>query len=147
VFLKRIEVVVCPKCKGESPRIPNHDDLMRTIAVALIDKPSELAGDEVRFLRKYLGEGSGPFAQMLGIDRSHLSRIENGAMAISRQTDRLVRTLALLHEPALADKLKQLDRYQIVLERLSTIEPEMTRIKVHLDHASSGYTYDLKAAA
>jgi hypothetical protein len=55
VFLKDIEVVVCSGC-NESPRIPNHDDLMRTLAVALVDKPYELAGDEVRFLRKYLGE-------------------------------------------------------------------------------------------
>jgi YgiT-type zinc finger domain-containing protein len=147
ILLKDIEVVSCAKCKSESPRIPNHDDLMRTIAVALIDKPTELAGDEVRFLRKYLGEGSTPFAQMLGIDRSHLSRVENRAMAISRQTDRLVRTLALVHEPTLLDKLKRLGRYEAILQRLSAIGPEASPMQVRLDHAESGYTYDLKAAA
>jgi putative zinc finger/helix-turn-helix YgiT family protein len=147
VFLKDIEVVKCANCKSETPRIPNHDDLMRTIAVALIDKPSELAGDEVRFLRKYLGEGSAPFAQMLGIDRSHLSRVENGAMAISRQTDRLVRTLALVHEPALLEKLKRLGRYEHLLQRLSVIDPKTNPVRVQLDHAESGYTYDLKVAA
>jgi DNA-binding transcriptional regulator YiaG len=147
IFLRDIDVVICPKCKSESPRIPNHDDLMRTIAVALIDKPSELAGDEVRFLRKYLGEGSGPFAKMLGIDRSHLSRIENGAMEISRQTDRLVRTLSLIHEPALTEKLKRLGRYTAILEHLSTIEPKSSPVEVQLGHAASGYTYDLKSAA
>jgi putative zinc finger/helix-turn-helix YgiT family protein len=147
VFLKGIEVAKCLKCQSESPRIPNHDDLMRTIAVALIDKPSELAGDEVRFLRKYLGEGSSTFAQMLGIDRSHLSRVENGAMAISRQTDRLVRTLALVHEPKLLDKLKRLGRYEHRLHRLSAINPNTKPVRVQLDHAESGYTYDLKTAA
>jgi len=147
VYLKVIEVVKCTKCKSESPRIANHDDLMRTIAVALIDKPSELAGGEVRFLRKYLGEGSAPFAQMLGIDRSHLSRVENGAMAISRQTDRLVRTLALVHEPALLEKLKRLGRYEDLLQRLSAIEPETTPVRVQLDYAENGYTFDLKTAA
>jgi|HubBroStandDraft_1064217.scaffolds.fasta_scaffold20232_2 DNA-binding transcriptional regulator YiaG len=146
VLLKNLEVVVCPKCKIESPRVPSHDDLMRTIAVALLDKPSELDGDEVRFLRKYLGEGSLAFAKMLGIDRSHLSRIENGAMAISRQTDRLVRALALIHEPGLTDKLKQLGRREAILRRLSSIEPETTRVEVRLDHAAAGYIYDLKAA-
>lgn len=147
VYLQDIEVVVCAKCKGESPRIPNHDDLMRTIAVALIDKPFELAGDEVRFLRKYLGEGSIAFAQMLGIDRSHLSRVENGAMAISKQTDRLVRTVALVREPSLLDKLRRLGRYQAILERLSAIEPETNPVRVQLGHAEDGYTYALKVAA
>jgi putative zinc finger/helix-turn-helix YgiT family protein len=147
VFLKDVEVVKCAKCESESPRIPNHDDLMRTIAVALIDKPSELAGDEVRFLRKYLGEGGATFAQMLGIDRSHLSRVENGAMAISRQTDRLVRTLALVHEPALLEKLKRLGRYEDLLQRLSAINPKTDPVRLQLDHAESGYTYNLKAAA
>lgn len=147
VFLKDIEVVLCAKCKSESPRIPNHDDLMRTIAVALIDKPFELAGDEVRFLRKYLGVGSIAFAQMLGIDRSHLSRVENGATAISKQTDRLVRTVALVSDPSLLGKLKRLGRYQTILERLSAIEPETNRVRVQLDHAEDGYTYALKTVA
>jgi putative zinc finger/helix-turn-helix YgiT family protein len=147
IVLNDIEVMVCSQCGGESPRIPNHDDLMRTIAVALIDKPFELAGDEVRFLRKYHGKSGEQFAQMVGIDRSHLSRIENGAMAVSRQTDRLVRTLALIHKPALLEKLKQLGRQEAILERLSTIESDVSRVQVQLDHAAGGYTYDFKAAA
>ena len=120
---------------------------MRTIAVALIDKPSELAGDEVRFLRKYLGEGSAAFARVLGIDRSHLSRVENGAMEISRQTDRLVRTVALIREPALLGKLKQLGRDKAMLNRLSAIEPQANPVRVRLDHSENGYTYALQAAA
>ena len=84
---------------------------------------------------------------MLGIDRSHLSRVENGAMAISRQTDRLVRTLALVHEPALLEKLKRLGRFEDLLQRLSQIGSEANPVRVQLDHAGSGYTYDLKTAA
>jgi putative zinc finger/helix-turn-helix YgiT family protein len=147
IFLEKIEVVSCTDCGSEMPRIPNHDDLMRTIAVALIDKPSELAGDEVRFLRKYLGRGSAAFAQMLGVDRSHLSRVENGTMEISRQTDRLVRALALIHEPELVDKLKRMGRYDAILERLSAIEPETHPMRVQLNYADNGYTYALKQAA
>ena len=147
VVLKDIEVVVCSQCGGETPRIPNHDDLMRTIAVALIDKPSELSGNEVRFLRKLLGKSSEQFAQMLGIDRSHLSRVENGAMAVSRQTDRLARMLALIHEPALFDKLKQIGRHEAILEHLSKIQPEANPVEVQLGRVADGYTYSLKAAA
>ena len=68
-------------------------------------------------------------------------------MAISRQTDRLVRTLALVHEPTLLDKLKRLGRYKAILQRLSAIESETNPVRVQLDHAESGYTYDLNAAA
>jgi DNA-binding transcriptional regulator YiaG len=147
VLLKSIEVVTCAKCKNVSPRIPQHEDLMRTIAVALIDKPSELAGDEVRFLRKYLGEGSERFAQMLGIDRSHLSRVENGALAISKQTDRLVRALAWIHDPKLLQKMKQLNRHKTILVRLSEIDSDADSVQVQVGHDTSGYTYDLKTAA
>lgn len=147
VILKDIEVVVCAKCKSEAPRIPQHHDLMQTIAVALIDKPSELTGAEVRFLRKYLGAGSEQFAQMLGVDRSHLSRVENGALAISRQTDRLVRTLALVHDSGLRDKMNRLGKERAILARLSEIQPEADRVQVQVGREASGYTYQLKAAA
>lgn len=147
VWLKDIEVVICRTCASEAPRIPSHDDLMRTIAVAIIDKPSELAGDEVRFLRKYLGKHIGQFAQMLGMDRSHLSRIENRALAISRQTDRLVRTVALVYDPSLTAKLKQLGRQSAILERLREIEPEATPVQMQLGLGGRGYTYSLKTAA
>jgi putative zinc finger/helix-turn-helix YgiT family protein len=147
VILKDLEVVVCPKCKSEAPRIPQHDDLMRTIAVALIDKPSELTGPEVRFLRKYLGAGSEQFARTLGIDRSHLSRVENGALEVSRQTDRLVRTVALIHDPALIGKMKQLGRDRTIIARLGEIQPEAQPIQVQVGREGSGYTYDLQAAA
>jgi hypothetical protein len=59
----------------------------------------------------------------------------------------LVRALALIHEPALLKKLKTLGRYATILERLSAIEPESNPVQVQLDHAESGYTYDLRAAA
>lgn len=147
VLLKDIEVVRCSRCKAESPRIAQHDDLMCTIAVALIDKPSELAGDEARYLRKYLGFGSEEFARMLGVDRSHLSRVENGALAISRQTDRLIRALVLLRDARVLDKVKQMGRHVAILARLSEIQPEADPIQVQVGRATNGYTYALKVAA
>ena len=68
-------------------------------------------------------------------------------MTISKQTDRLVRTVALVSDPSLLDKLKRLGRYRAILERLSAIEPETNPVRVQLDHAEDGYTYALKTAA
>jgi hypothetical protein len=54
VVLQRIEIVKCPKCKNEDPIIANMNGLMRALALAVIEKPYRLSGEEVRFLRKYL---------------------------------------------------------------------------------------------
>ena len=120
---------------------------MLTIAVALIDKPSELSGAEIRFLRKHLEQGSAAFAQMLGIDRSHLSRIENGTLSVSRQTDRLVRALALVQQPALRRKLRSLGHHSNILQRFSAIDPDARAIRVRLDCSADGYSYALNPAA
>jgi hypothetical protein len=51
VVLQGIEIVKCPKCKNEDPIIPNMNGLMRALALAVIEKPYRLTGEEVRFLR------------------------------------------------------------------------------------------------
>jgi len=50
-------------------------------------------------------------------------------------------------DPTLLDKLKRLGRYEAILDRLSTIEPETNAVRVQLDHAEGGYTYAVKTAA
>jgi hypothetical protein len=84
---------------------------------------------------------------MFGIDRSRLSRVENGTTAISRPTDRLVRTPAVVHDPPLVQKLKRLGRREEVLGRLGEIGSDKNPIEMQLDHAKDGSTYDRKAAA
>jgi putative zinc finger/helix-turn-helix YgiT family protein len=97
VGLSGITVWICPKCSEESPEIPRIGELHRVIARALIQKQALLRGDEVRFLRKHVGIAAGEFATMLGVDRAHLSRVENGrTAAFGESTDRLVRGLALI---------------------------------------------------
>jgi hypothetical protein len=51
VVLHGIEIVKCPKCKNEDPIIPNMNGLMRALALAVIEKPYRLTGEEVRFIR------------------------------------------------------------------------------------------------
>src|SRR5437016_3592241 len=110
VVLKNIEVLVCDRCKTETPRLPRMNGLMRTIALALITKPYKLDGQDIRFLRKFLGLGSEAFAAILDVDRSHLSRVENGITPVSATSDRLVRLIAL----GLGEGLEQKARDVIV---------------------------------
>jgi transcriptional regulator with XRE-family HTH domain len=120
---------------------------MRTIAVAMVAKPYELTGPEVRFLRKFMDETIEGFARKLGIDRSHLSRVENESLGISRQTDRLVRALVLLHKPELLEKMARLGRTESVLKQLEDIKPEAERVRIDVASLTNEYSYDLEPIA
>ena len=147
VILKDIEVLACKQCGSVVPRVPRLNDLMRTIAVAMVAKPSELTGPEVRFLRKFMDETIEGFARKLGIDRSHLSRIENESLGISRQTDRLTRALVLVHKPELLEKMARLGRTESVLKQLEDIKPEAERVRIDVASLTNEYSYDIEPVA
>ena len=88
-------MLVCDRCKTETPRLPRLNDLIRTIALAVITKPYVLEGQDIRFLRKFLGLTQSGLAAILNIDKSHLSRVKNGGTPVSATADRLVRLVAL----------------------------------------------------
>jgi len=99
VVLKGIDVVVCPGCKTVMPRIPRLNQVMRSLAHALIAKPFALKGQDVRFLRKFLMQTQDEFARILHVDKTTLSKWENGDDPVGPQSDRLIRLVALtLHE-------------------------------------------------
>jgi YgiT-type zinc finger domain-containing protein len=140
VILKDIEVLECKKCGTVSPRIPRFNDLLRTIAIALVGKPGELTGEEVRFLRGYLQRPAQDFAKMLSISPSHLSRIENGSMKVGPQTDRLIRFTALMFGDGLLAKFSQ------VAQQFK--EPvKKTKTKVKVQPETGKYEYVMARAA
>lgn len=106
VVLKNIDFTYCPECKEESPRIPRLNDLMRAIAVGLILKPFELAGEDVRFLRKYLGMSAVEFSRIISVDKSTVSRWENEEQSLGPQSDRLIRVIVLAMGDGLQEKLE-----------------------------------------
>lgn len=147
VILKNIEVLTCQQCGSIVPRIPRLNDLMRTIVIAIIAKPSELEGTEVRFLRKFMDESIEQFARKLGVDRSHLSRVENGSLSISKQTDRLVRALVLVHKSELLEKLTRLGKTEVVLKQLEEILPHPSRVRIDVASSTNEYNYDIEPIA
>lgn len=94
VYLVGIEVRRCPNGHGESPALYRMTDLHRTIAAALILKPSTLTGDEVRFLRKFAGIAANEFADQLRITKHTMSRIEHGTQKMGATADKLARVIA-----------------------------------------------------
>jgi len=94
-YLAGILVRQCPRCHAESPVIPRIAELHRVMARHLVHKPGLLRGDEIRFLRKHAGFPARKFAALLGVDPSHLSRVENGHIrALGPTADRLARAVA-----------------------------------------------------
>jgi hypothetical protein len=94
VALVGIMVHVCPPCAAEVPVIPRIEELHHTIARGLIQKPTLLGGEEIRFLRKLVGFPVRKFAAWLRVSPEHLSRVEHGhTRAFGDQTDLLVRAL------------------------------------------------------
>jgi transcriptional regulator with XRE-family HTH domain len=96
VGLAGISVQRCVKCGAESPIIPRIGELHRLIVTGLVNKPAALAGDEIRFLRKNAGFPARKFAALIGIDPSHLSRVETGkTRRLGPSTDVLARAVVL----------------------------------------------------
>ena len=95
IYLAGITVYHCPRCGAEAPSIPRLPELHRVLALNLIGTAEQLTGDEVRFLRKWLGFSGVRFAQLIGISLEHLSRVEHGHKPLGTSSDRLLRVLAL----------------------------------------------------
>jgi DNA-binding transcriptional regulator YiaG len=73
------------------PEIPAVQRLMQLIARDLIEQESALTGDEIRFLRKRLGQKQIDFSRAIGIEAETLSRCENGHQKLGESNDKLIR--------------------------------------------------------
>src|SRR3569832_311276 len=95
VYLTGITVNDCPRCKEEFPVIPKVAHLHKLIAQTIIEQPTPLLGDEIRFLRKHMGRPANKFADLLGITPSYLSRVENDPQSkLGPSADKLIRAVA-----------------------------------------------------
>lgn len=100
VILHGVKVSKCENCGETYFNFGNVDKLHQLIASYLVKKSDILTGQEIRFLRKYLGYSGTVFAGLVGYEVEHLSRLENGKSPISETFDRLVRTLVMEKIPS-----------------------------------------------
>lgn len=96
VYLRNVEVRVCPACDAKSPRIPRINDLHAAIGRAIALQKIPLSGNEARYLRKHLGLQAKEWAVLLRLPPETLSRWENGKQVIGAQSDSLIRALYFL---------------------------------------------------
>jgi YgiT-type zinc finger domain-containing protein len=96
IRLEGVAEYKCDNCGETYQSFGDMDQLHRLISKKLIGKKGRLTGAEVRFLRVSLGFNSSMFAKLLGVDVSHLSRIEGKGKAEpvpSNQIDHSIRFL------------------------------------------------------
>jgi DNA-binding transcriptional regulator YiaG len=137
VILGNIEIIKCADCGTAEPMIPHMNELMDTLALAVICQPCKLGGDEVRFLRTYVGKSSKDFAALLHLDKTTLSKYENDGRDIGKQTDKLIRLLALNLSPELS---KNLDQFLAMMADIDD-DPCKEQSDIRIDPATLRYQY------
>ena len=135
VVLRKAKLLKCDQCGSVTPLLSNINQLMQVIASALVLKPSELAGKEIRFLRKYIGLTGEQFGRKLGLTKEHVSRIENEKHPVGTQTERLIRYVSISAVPELQPEMTQL------LELLDTIKNEPLKERIEINAATGSFEY------
>lgn len=99
VVLVNVEVFQCPSCGERQTAIPQIEALDRFLVSIIVKKRQRLSGNEIRFLRKFLGLSSVDLAERMGTQPETVSRWENGSQTMGTQTDRLLRLMSTYGEP------------------------------------------------
>lgn len=134
VVLKDIEVIKCHHCGNEDPVIHRLADVMKQIARALVEKPFALRGEEIRFLRKYLGMNGDTFAGFLHADKSVLSRWENNQAGIGSKSDLLIRAIV----SNLGNGLKP-EAEKVVRKFPQIDESDQKKVRIEVNESSFAY--------
>jgi putative zinc finger/helix-turn-helix YgiT family protein len=135
VVLQRIQIAKCPKCKNEDPIMENMSGLMRALALAVIEKPYRLSGEEVRFLRKYLRLTGEEFSRLIHVDKTTLSKWENNEDRVGDQSDRLIRLVAV----GLGEGLKRESEH--VIRSFPQIKSKPHPVGILINAATLDYQY------
>jgi YgiT-type zinc finger domain-containing protein len=136
VVLVGIDRIVCTACGNVDPIIPQINELMGVLAVAIISQPYRLRGEDVRFLRKFIGKNGKEFCELLHVDRATLSKWENNEDPIGASNDRLVRAITL----ALGDGLEK--RLEAVVKHVfPNIAEGTSPQEIEIDTDNMSYQY------
>ena len=115
VVLDQIPVYEC-ECGEQIVGLPNVERLHTLIFEKLLMKPSPLRGEEVRFLRKWMGAKGVDFAKMVKVHPTTLSKWESGDQAISEEHNKLIRFAVIVTISAQA-KQQMTEAYRKVADQ------------------------------
>lgn len=135
LVLLDIELVKCGKCGNVDPILFQVDELMHIAAVAILQKPYRLQGEELRFLRKHIDLNQEEFAKLLHVDKTTLSKWENNEDPIGVQSDLLARAVVISRDKRLekraADHIRAFEK----------IADKQKHVRVEVDTEKHEYEY------
>lgn len=135
VFLENVEIHSC-SCGERIVSIPRLAQLHEVVAFVLAKQIARLSGQQIRFLRKYLGWSGVQFSEVMGVDPTTVSRWENGSASMGTGTERALR-LAVF-------RLRPLDDYPT--ENLAAVaKDEVPRQTIRIVSTTRGWN-ELQAA-
>lgn len=129
----------CPECGEEYWGIDAWDALDETIVRVLAEKDGRLTGQEVRFIRMYLGVTGKHFARLMGVKPETVSRWENNKQQMSEGHERLLRYIAKYEDPV--------DDYDELPTDLGYGDAEPARIDIRKDDDVWKAEYEDRATA
>ncbi len=147
VVLCGIEIIKCDHCGNEDPVLPALDHLFRAIALAIVNKPYRLVGEEVRFLRKYLKLTGDKLSRLLHVDNTTLSKWENNDDPVGTQSDLAIRLIVMSLDKGLKKNLpriveEQFEKIQflpVTAQRSKKFVPQ--KATIHVDASDLSYVY------
>jgi transcriptional regulator with XRE-family HTH domain len=107
----------------------------------IVEQAVRLMGEEVRFLRTYLGLRSVDFARIMGVTKECVSRWENEKEQIGGTADRLLRMLVVQQKPVSDYSPERLT------ELLEGIREERQSLQVRLERRAGGWAEQRVAEA
>lgn len=105
VYLHGIIQYKCAKCMEGGPEIPNIQELHLLIGSLVICKRLPLTAQEIKYLRKELGQKSKDMAELLAVTPQEYSKWENARDIISRNYDKSLRMLYILNAESKVGKV------------------------------------------
>jgi len=137
VLLQDVPLVKCEECGTTEPVIRDLNGLMHAIAFAVVTHPCKLTGNELRFLRKYVGLSGEEFSKLVRIEPETLSRWENSQQEIGKNSDRLIRFIVVSKSP---DLRKQMEEFLEKYRELTDCEPPR-KAQLKINPATLEYEY------
>jgi transcriptional regulator with XRE-family HTH domain len=104
-------------------------------AVAILQKPYRLRGEELRFLRKHIDLSQEKFARLLRVNKTTLSKWENNEDPIGLQSDLLARAIVVSHDKRLEKRAAD------HIRAFENIADQQKRVRVEVDVEKLEYEY------
>jgi YgiT-type zinc finger domain-containing protein len=135
LVLLDIELIKCGKCGNVDPVLSQVDELMHIAAVAILQKPYRLRGEELRFLRKHIDLSQQEFARLLRVSKTTLSKWENNEDPIGVQSDLLARAIVISRDKRLEKRAAE------HIRAFEKIADQQKRVRVEVDAEKLAYEY------